>query len=144
MDKPSDDRMVPAAYVKEHYGGVSNMWIHRRLKNDPTFPRPRYIGRLRYWFLSEIIDYDAALPSTTDAPLPFELTKVAKHRPEVLPSKTAEQLPFKRTKVAKHRPRGRKAVASKAEKNLERGIQRIQRTKVVKPRPGELKERAPT
>lgn len=30
------------------------MWIERRLKDDPTFPKPVYLGRLRYWKISDL------------------------------------------------------------------------------------------
>ena len=30
------------------------MWIERRIKTDPTFPRPQIFGRLRFFALAEI------------------------------------------------------------------------------------------
>jgi predicted DNA-binding transcriptional regulator AlpA len=40
--------------------GCSHMWIERRLANDPTFPRPRYFGRLRHYPLSELEAWEQA------------------------------------------------------------------------------------
>src|SRR5262245_34723259 len=53
---PPPDRvlMVPTSAVRERYGGVSDMWIDRRLRSDPSFPKPRYIGRRRYFLLAEL------------------------------------------------------------------------------------------
>jgi hypothetical protein len=36
--QPDDDEFVNSAYVKKRYGGVSDMWIHRRLakKSKPA------------------------------------------------------------------------------------------------------------
>jgi predicted DNA-binding transcriptional regulator AlpA len=39
---------LSAAQVRQRYGGVSHMWIERRL-DDPTFPRFVKFGRLRFW-----------------------------------------------------------------------------------------------
>jgi hypothetical protein len=35
---------LTAAQLRERYGGVSHMWIERRLKSDPAFPRPKKFG----------------------------------------------------------------------------------------------------
>jgi predicted DNA-binding transcriptional regulator AlpA len=40
---------LSARQVRERYGGRSAMWIERRLKADPRFPRPTKFGRLRFW-----------------------------------------------------------------------------------------------
>jgi predicted DNA-binding transcriptional regulator AlpA len=51
-------KYATAAQLRVRYGGRSQMWIYRRLKSDPDFPRPRKFGRLRFWLLSEIEDYE--------------------------------------------------------------------------------------
>jgi predicted DNA-binding transcriptional regulator AlpA len=38
------------------------MFIERRLANDPTFPRPIYFGRIRFWQLSALERWEAAQP----------------------------------------------------------------------------------
>jgi len=46
--------------VQARYGGCSHMFIERRLANDPTFPRPVFFGRHRFWKLSELEKWEAA------------------------------------------------------------------------------------
>lgn len=50
--------VIPAKAVREMCGGVSDMTIWRWL-NDPEmdFPKPLYIGRLRYWREAELIEW---------------------------------------------------------------------------------------
>ena len=47
---------LTAAQLRARYGGVSHMWIERRLRYDPTFPRPVKLGGslIRMWDLAEI------------------------------------------------------------------------------------------
>ena len=40
------------------YGGMSKMWLWRRVKNDPKFPKPRYFGRLQLYSVEELNNYD--------------------------------------------------------------------------------------
>ncbi|MBR0796105.1 hypothetical protein JQ615_11965 [Bradyrhizobium jicamae] len=56
----SEDSLIPTSDVRARYGGRSHMWIERRLKDDPTFPRPIYIARMRYWRLAELIAWERA------------------------------------------------------------------------------------
>lgn len=56
--------MVPTSALKKRYGDCSDMWIDRRLKSDASFPRPRYIGRRRYWILSELIIWERSLATS--------------------------------------------------------------------------------
>ena len=44
--------------VQERYGDCSHMWIERRLKDDPDFPRPVKFTRLRMWAEDELDVYD--------------------------------------------------------------------------------------
>jgi len=60
---PADAVWMTADQVCARYGGRSDMWIHRKLKTDPSFPRPRYSGRLRIFNVREFDEYDAALLS---------------------------------------------------------------------------------
>ena len=43
-----------AAQVRQRYGGVSHMWLVRRLADDPSFPRFVRLGRLRFWDQAEL------------------------------------------------------------------------------------------
>lgn len=50
------ERRIQAAAVRDLCGGVSDMWIWRKL-NDPHsgFPRPVYIGARRFWKESDVV-----------------------------------------------------------------------------------------
>jgi len=54
----ANHKRIPASAVREICGGVSDMWLWRRL-NDPNsgFPKPAYIGRRRYWRKADILDW---------------------------------------------------------------------------------------
>ena len=51
-------KFIDAAQLCDRYGGVSFMWIERRLQSDPEFPRPRKFGRLRYFDLAELESWE--------------------------------------------------------------------------------------
>jgi predicted DNA-binding transcriptional regulator AlpA len=46
-----------SAQVRHYLGGVSAMWIVRRLKSDPTFPKPTKIGERNFWEATIIIEW---------------------------------------------------------------------------------------
>jgi predicted DNA-binding transcriptional regulator AlpA len=58
----NDDQLLNAAETKRFLGGVSDMWLHRRLRDDPTFPSPRYVNHLRFWLKSELLAWIGELP----------------------------------------------------------------------------------
>jgi hypothetical protein len=67
FDKYKRIKPVPigAAYISfsqllDRYGGVSHMFIERQLKNNPNFPKPHRIGRLRFFSLAELEAYERA------------------------------------------------------------------------------------
>ena len=53
-------RRLPSRQVRERYGGRSAMWIWRRLKYDPKFPRPIVISGRQYFDEAELDAYDDA------------------------------------------------------------------------------------
>jgi hypothetical protein len=53
-----DDSFLPTSRVTRRYG-VSKMFVERRLANDPTFPRPHYFGKRRFWKLAELRRWEA-------------------------------------------------------------------------------------
>jgi predicted DNA-binding transcriptional regulator AlpA len=59
-----DAAYLTAPQVCERYGGVSHMWLERRLKADPKFPRPRYFGRLRFFKIDELVQYERQCTSS--------------------------------------------------------------------------------
>lgn len=53
-----DVTYLNARQVSQRYGNVSHMWLIRRLNDKSGFPRPVYLGRLRFWKLSELEDWE--------------------------------------------------------------------------------------
>ena len=51
-------KLMTAKSVCDALGGVSDMWLWRRL-NDPqaNFPQPIYIARRRFWREADIADW---------------------------------------------------------------------------------------
>lgn len=49
---------IDAPSVLARYGHRSHMWLVRLLKNDPTFPRPIVINRLRYFPIAELLRWE--------------------------------------------------------------------------------------
>jgi hypothetical protein len=49
--------------VLERYGGRSSMWLWRKLRLDPKFPRPVVIARRRYFDQDELDRHDEAVRS---------------------------------------------------------------------------------
>lgn len=49
---------IPTRQLRNRYGGVSHMWVERRLNEDPNFPRPRYLGQRRYWSVVELEEWE--------------------------------------------------------------------------------------
>jgi predicted DNA-binding transcriptional regulator AlpA len=62
-----DDTLLPIAQVKASLGGCSHMLIERRLKDDPTFPKPVYIGNRRYWRRGELAAWKRSLVTRQDS-----------------------------------------------------------------------------
>jgi hypothetical protein len=64
------DVYLKTRQVQRRYGGCSHMFIERRLANDPTFPRPVFFGRIRFWKLSELERWEAAQAARTSKAKP--------------------------------------------------------------------------
>jgi predicted DNA-binding transcriptional regulator AlpA len=66
-DAPADyvkanDNLIPARGVWQRYG-VTSMTLYRWIAEaDLAFPLPVYIGRFRYWRLSELLAWEAERP----------------------------------------------------------------------------------
>lgn len=60
---PTSAAFITAPQLLDRYGGRSHMWLVRMLERDPSFPRPRYFGRLRFFELSAIEKYERACAS---------------------------------------------------------------------------------
>jgi hypothetical protein len=59
---PLGARLLPTPLVRNFFGGVSAMWLERRLADDPLFPKPRYIAGKRYWEVEELAAWVEAQP----------------------------------------------------------------------------------
>ena len=54
----ADEIHLPARKVWERYG-VTSMSLYRWLKDqEMNFPKPIYIGRFRYWRLSDLVEWE--------------------------------------------------------------------------------------
>lgn len=83
-NEQDDDRMVPTAEVQRRYGQVSHMWVERRLKDDPTFPKPFYISRRRYWRVADSEEYGLQFVDSDESAFPTTIIDSA-FTSEVLP-----------------------------------------------------------
>jgi hypothetical protein len=55
----TNDVFLSAAQVRRRYGGVSDMTLHRWLRNlDLGFCRPIMISKRRYWRLSDLEEFE--------------------------------------------------------------------------------------
>jgi hypothetical protein len=64
---PADATWGDAIQVLRRYGNRSRMWLERKLKNDPEFPKPTYFGRMRFWKVVELDAYDRVCEARTRA-----------------------------------------------------------------------------
>jgi predicted DNA-binding transcriptional regulator AlpA len=61
----SAERFLPARQVWERYG-VTSMTLWRWLKSaDLEFPQPMRIGRLRYWRVNDLVDWERSTSTRT-------------------------------------------------------------------------------
>ena len=60
MSVARSDVFLKTKQLRERYGRCSHMFIERRLANDPTFPRPVFFGRMRFWKLSDLEKWEKA------------------------------------------------------------------------------------
>jgi hypothetical protein len=58
-DIDAHDVFLQMRDVRKRYGGVSHMFIERKLRDpDSDFPKPVYIGRRRFWSLLQLVQYE--------------------------------------------------------------------------------------
>ena len=53
----AEEIYLKSAQVRARYGGTSDMWIVRRLRDD-EFPEPVYFGAQRFWRERELIAWE--------------------------------------------------------------------------------------
>lgn len=55
---PAGARYISAPQLLDRYGGRSHMWLVRKLAADPKFPKPVYFGRLRFFEIAALEQYE--------------------------------------------------------------------------------------
>jgi hypothetical protein len=61
MSADDPNALIPTSQLRARYGGVSHMWVERRLKDDSDFPRPLYIAKRRFWRLAELAAWERSV-----------------------------------------------------------------------------------
>jgi hypothetical protein len=64
---PADARWLSGKQVRDRYGGKSEMWLFRKLRDDPDFPRPRYSGHLKIFSVDQLDEYERNLATVSPA-----------------------------------------------------------------------------
>lgn len=49
---------LTSAQVRQRYGGRSDMWLWRLLRDDPAFPQPMRVRSVRYWKLEALVEWE--------------------------------------------------------------------------------------
>jgi hypothetical protein len=52
------DVFLTSNMLRERYGHMGKVTLVRRLENDPAFPRPIRLGRMKYWKLSDLESFE--------------------------------------------------------------------------------------
>jgi hypothetical protein len=58
---PPDAVWISATQLRNRFGARSSMWLVRKLKNDSDFPRPTYFGRLMFFEIAKLEEYEQAM-----------------------------------------------------------------------------------
>ena len=67
---PAGAVYISASQVCQRYGGLTPMWLWRKLKSDSTFPRPTNLGRgkrNRYWKVDELVAWERSVAAKSRA-----------------------------------------------------------------------------
>jgi predicted DNA-binding transcriptional regulator AlpA len=56
--EPEPTVFLTAPQVCQRYANRSHMWLERMLQRDPSFPRPHKFGRLRFFKIDELVDWE--------------------------------------------------------------------------------------
>jgi hypothetical protein len=60
---PAGALWITSNQLCARYGGRSKMWLWRKLRDDPDFPKPVYDGRLQMFSVAAFDEYDRLLIS---------------------------------------------------------------------------------
>jgi len=58
--EPDDAVFISARQVCQRYGGLSFMWLERKLEKDATFPPPHKFGGRRFFKVADLIAWERA------------------------------------------------------------------------------------
>jgi len=58
---------LTAGQVKQRYGGRSDMWLFRAVRDDVDFPKPMKLRGQRYWRLNALVAWEEAQLAQTAA-----------------------------------------------------------------------------
>jgi hypothetical protein len=58
---PTGAKFITVPQLCERWGGLSHMFVERRLREDPNFPKPQRLGRLRVFDVPTIEAYERSL-----------------------------------------------------------------------------------
>jgi hypothetical protein len=98
-DDPAADVLLRALQVRKRYGDCSDMWLHRRLHDDSGFPKPVYVGPVRYWRLSDLLAWERA-----QAERPTPKPRILKHHDAALAALADKRAEQKRRKAEQAEP----------------------------------------
>jgi predicted DNA-binding transcriptional regulator AlpA len=54
------ENLLTSSRVRARYSDCSDMWLWRRLRDDPHFPRPLIISGRRFWRLADLRRWEAS------------------------------------------------------------------------------------
>ena len=57
LDRP-EKRYLQTAQVRRRYGNCSAMWVYRKVRFDPAFPKPLVINQRHFFSVDELDLYD--------------------------------------------------------------------------------------
>jgi predicted DNA-binding transcriptional regulator AlpA len=60
-NEEAEERYLSGRQVRFRCGGVSDMWIWRRLKDGSGFPKPVVVRGRRFWALSKLVVWERKL-----------------------------------------------------------------------------------
>jgi hypothetical protein len=55
---PQDAVYISFNQLRSRWGNPSHMFIERKIDADPKFPKPHYFGRLRFFKVSDVEEYE--------------------------------------------------------------------------------------
>ena len=58
MRSEIENVFLTARQVRARYGGRSDMWLWRLLRDEPEFSRPTYLREQRYWKVSDLLEWE--------------------------------------------------------------------------------------